>query len=116
MIPVSLPTGGKGSYTPCMFLNDEPPIAGGRELWGFPKKLASPTLRTENDTLVGTLDYGPVRVATGTMGYKHREVDRRADRWQSLAEPNFLLKIIPHVDGTPRICELVEYHLEDDRR
>ena len=31
----------------------------------------------------------------------------------SLAEPNFLLKIIPHVDGTPRICELVEYHLED---
>ena len=31
----------------------------------------------------------------------------------SLAAPNFLLKIIPHVDGTPRICELVEYHLED---
>ena len=26
---------------------------------------------------------------------------------------NFLLKIIPHVDGTPRICELVEYRLED---
>ncbi len=24
-----------------------------------------------------------------------------------------LLKIIPHVDGTPRICELVEYGLED---
>jgi acetoacetate decarboxylase len=23
------------------------------------------------------------------------------------------LKIIPHVDGTPRICELVEYYLED---
>jgi acetoacetate decarboxylase len=31
----------------------------------------------------------------------------------SLATPNFLLKIIPHVDGTPRICELVEYYLED---
>ena len=31
----------------------------------------------------------------------------------SLAAPNFLLKIIPHVDGTPRICELVEYYLED---
>src|SRR3989442_1183018 len=29
------------------------------------------------------------------------------------AAPNFLLKIIPHVDGTPRICELVEYHLID---
>ena len=45
-----------------MFLDDEGPISGGRELWGFPKKLAKPTLRTEVDTLVGTLDYGPLRV------------------------------------------------------
>ena len=109
--PVSF-RGRKGSYTHCMFLNDEGPIAGGRELWGFPKKLAQPTLRTEIDTLVGTLDYGPLRVATGTMGYKHREADL-AQVKASLAAPNFLLKIIPHVDGKPRICELVEYHLED---
>src|SRR3974390_102429 len=102
----------KGSYTHCMFLNDEGPIAGGRELRGFPKKLAQPTLRTEIDMLVGTLDYGPLRVATGTMGYKHREADLTQVR-ASLAAPNFLLKIIPHVDGTPRICELVEYHLEN---
>jgi acetoacetate decarboxylase len=34
----------KGGYSHCMFLNDDPPIAGGRELWGFPKKLADPTL------------------------------------------------------------------------
>ncbi len=27
--------------------------------------------------------------------------------------PNFILKIIPHVDGSPRICELVRYYLED---
>jgi acetoacetate decarboxylase len=111
VIPVSL-RGRKGSYTHCMFLNDEGPIAGGRELWGFPKKLAQPTLRTEIDTLVGTLDYGPLRVATGTMGYKHREADL-AHVKASLVAPNFLLKIIPHVDGTARICELVEYHLED---
>ena len=111
VIPVSF-RGRKGNYTHCMFLNDHPPIAGGRELWGFPKKLAAPTLRTETDTLVGTLDYGPVRVATGTMGYKHKPADVERVK-ASLAEPNFLLKIIPHVDGTPRICELVEYHLED---
>jgi acetoacetate decarboxylase len=111
VIPVSF-RGRKGSYTHCMFLNDEGPIAAGRELWGFPKKLAQPTLRTEVDTLVGTLDYGPLRVATGTMGYKHREADL-AQVKTSLATPNFLLKIIPHVDGTLRICELVEYHLQD---
>ena len=111
VIPVSF-RGRKGGYTHCMFLNDEPPIAGGRELWGFPKKLANPTLHTEIDALIGTLDYGPVRVATGTMGYKHRQADLAAVK-ASLEAPNFLLKIIPHVDGSPRICEIVEYYLED---
>jgi acetoacetate decarboxylase len=111
VIPVSF-KGRKGGYTHCMFLNDHPPIAGGRELWGFPKKLAEPTLRAEIDTLVGTLDYGPVRIATGTMGYKHTTADHAAVL-ASLSAPNFLLKIMPHVDGTPRICELVEYELLD---
>ncbi|MBU6508256.1 MAG: acetoacetate decarboxylase [Alphaproteobacteria bacterium] len=111
VIPVSF-QGRTGGYSHCMFLNDHPPIAGGRELWGFPKKLANPTLKAEIDELVGTLDYGPVRIATATMGYKHKEADRAAVK-AALAAPNFLLKIIPHVDGTPRICELVEYYLED---
>jgi acetoacetate decarboxylase len=111
VIPVMF-EGREGNYTHCMFLDDHPPIAGGRELWGFPKKLAKPKLQAELDTLVGTLDYGPVRVATGTMGYKHKMTELAAAK-ASLAAPNFLLKIIPHVDGTPRICELVEYHMED---
>src|SRR5438552_6309450 len=87
VIPVSF-QGRKGGYTHCMFLNDHPPIAGGRELWGFPKKLASPSLRAEIDTLVGTLDYGPVRVAMATMGYKHKAADLDAVA-KSLAAPNF---------------------------
>ena len=90
VIPVSF-RGRKGGYSHCMFLNDEPPIAGGRELWGFPKKLAQPSLQAEIDTLVGTLDYGPVRVATGTMGYKHKPADLAAIK-ASLEAPNYLLK------------------------
>src|SRR5262252_5535246 len=109
VIPVTF-RGKAGGYTHAMFLNDHPPIAGGRELWGFPKKLAKPSLEVDRDTLVGTLDYGRIRVATGTMGYKHRELDR-ATVTKSLNEPGFLLKIIPHVDGTPRICELVRFNL-----
>ena len=108
VIPVHL-DGVAGSYAHAMYLNDHPPIAGGRELWGFPKKLASPKLETETDTLVGTLDYGSTRIARATMGFKHRAADPAAVL-ASLAAPNFLLKIIPHVDGTPRICELVRYH------
>jgi acetoacetate decarboxylase len=111
VVPVTF-RGRKGGYSHCMFLNDEGPIAGGRELWGFPKKLADPTLHVAVDTLIGTLDYGPVRVATGSMGYKHGEIDLAAVT-ASLAAPNFLLKIIPHADGTARICELVEYSLEE---
>ena len=111
VIPVTL-DGQQGGYVHSMYLDDEAPIAGGRELWGFPKKLAAPSLTVEGDTLLGTLDYGPVRVATATMGYKHRLLDTETVR-KSLLSPNFLLKIIPHVDGTPRICELVRYFLED---
>ena len=66
-------------------------------------------LEVEIDTLVGTLDYGKVRIAKATMGFKHRAVDHDTVL-KSLAAPNFLLKIIPHVDYTPRICELVRYY------
>ena len=112
VIPVQY-KGQPGNYTHAMYLDDHPPLAGGRELWGFPKKLAQPKLHTETDTLVGTLDYGPVRVATGTMGYKHRTCDAQALARGLGSTPNYLLKIIPHVDGSPRICELVCYYLED---
>lgn len=115
VIPVQLHTDNgleQGSYVHAMFLNDHPPIAGGRELWGFPKKLATPVLDYETDTIVGTLDYGKVRVASATMGFKHRTLEA-APILAALAQPNFLLKVIPHVDGTPRICELVRYYMTD---
>jgi acetoacetate decarboxylase len=111
VIPVTF-EGVAGGYVHSMYLNDEAPIAGGRELWGFPKKLAAPSLTVEIDTLLGTLNYGSVRVATATMGYKHRSLDPAAVL-AGLLTPNYLLKIIPHVDGSPRICELVRYFLED---
>jgi acetoacetate decarboxylase len=111
VIPVKF-NGVAGGYVHSMFLNDDAPIAGGREIWGFPKKLADPTLKVVKDTLVGTLDYSGERIATATMGYKHRTLDNETVR-KSLLAPNFMLKIIPHVDCTPRICELVRYYLED---
>ena len=40
----------------------DPPIAGGRELWGFPKKCPAGA-GYETGVVVGTLDYGKVRVA-----------------------------------------------------
>jgi len=46
------------------------------------------------------------------MGFKHEALDLDKVR-AGLEKPNYLLKIIPHVDGTPRILELVDYRLED---
>jgi len=108
IIPVSF-QGMKGSYVHGMYLDNQPAIAGGRELWGFPKKSASPRLAVESDTLTGTLDYGKIRIATATMGFKHNTADH-ATVLAGLTAPNFLLKIIPHVDGSARICELVRYY------
>ena len=46
------------------------------------------------------------------MGYQHRALaTKKILAW--LSAPNFLLKIIPHVDGTARICQLVRHYCED---
>lgn len=111
VIPVRF-QGQDGVYVHAMYLDDDAPIAGGREIWGFPKKLAQPKLSHEGEVLVGTLHYGSVLCATATMGYKHRAVPTD-DVAHAMEKPNFLVKIIPHVDATPRICELVRYHLTD---
>lgn len=111
VIPVRY-KGKAGSYTHAMYLDDQPPISGGREIWGFPKKFAQPTLKVEKETLIGLLDFGDCRVATATMGFKYECLDKEAVK-KSMQTPSYLLKIIPHVDGTLRICELVEYQLEN---
>jgi acetoacetate decarboxylase len=116
VIPVRLKTKDgtvqEGGYVHAMYLDDNAPIAGGREIWGFPKKLANPKISHESEIVVCTLHYGSVLCVSATMGYKHREIDP-APLEQALARPSFMIKIIPHVDCTPRICELVRSYLKD---
>ena len=111
VVPVTL-DGEAGGYTVRMFLDNGPGIVSGREFLGFPKTFARPKLEVRDDCLVGTLDYSGVRVATATMAFKYAELDTKAMK-QSVEAPGFLLKIIPHVDGSPRICELVKYRAKD---
>jgi acetoacetate decarboxylase len=123
---------GFGSYTesgmviPCrfggeemnfvaqMYLDDDPPIVAGREIWGFPKKYAHPKLEVVKDTLTGTLHYGGQLVAMGTMGYKHESMMGNGQRTTAiLSKTQVNLKLIPGVDGRPGICQLVAYNLTD---
>lgn len=103
------------NYTAMMFLNDEPPISAGREIWGFPKRWGEPKLEVRTDTLTGTLHYAGERVAMGTMAYKYQ--DRMAPdptkRGTHLRKTSVNLKIIPCVTGHQRVAELVAYNLTD---
>ncbi|KTD74752.1 acetoacetate decarboxylase [Legionella waltersii] len=111
VIPVRY-KGEEGGFTISMFLDCHAPIAGGREIWGFPKKLAKPKLFVEEDTLIGFLDYGSIRIATATMGYKHHPLP--TDKvLNSMKQPVFLLKNIPDVDGKPLVNQLTKTYLTD---
>jgi acetoacetate decarboxylase len=110
------------NFTAQMYLDDEPPISGGREIWGFPKKHGRPKLAIAHDTLTGTLEYAGIQVAIGTMGYKHQHLmydvnGRRACSSASIVEKmsktQVNLKLIPDVDGTLAIAQLVGYNLTD---
>lgn len=97
-----------------MYLDDDPPIAAGREIWGFPKKYAHPKLEVVKDTLTGTLEYSGQLVAMGTMGYKHQKMSGNGERTTAiLSKTQVNLKLIPGVDGQPGICQLVAYNLTD---
>ena len=113
MIPMHF-EGKNGIFVHSMFLDNPSPIAAGREIWGFPQLLARAKLCHESEVLVASLHFGSVLCTTGSMGYKHKVLDP-GPVLRELGEPNFLIKIIPHVDGTPRICELVRYHWQDIR-
>jgi len=110
------------NFTAQMYLDCEPPIAAGREIWGFPKKNANPSLKIIHDTLTGTLEYAEQTVAIGTMGYKHENLIKNhidtashnikeMEKKISMTQTN--LKLIPHVDGSLAIAQLVAYNLTD---
>ncbi len=102
------------SFVSQMYLDIEPPISAGREIWGFPKKYAHPKLEVVKDTLTGTLEYAGQQVAMGTMGYKHESLAGNGVKTTAmLTKTQVNLKIIPGVDGEPEICQLVALNLTD---
>lgn len=102
------------NFTVQMYLDDEPPISGGREIWGFPKKHAKPAVELIQDTLTGTLHYAGQLVALGTMAYKYEShANDQGETGKALGRLGVNLRLIPDVDGKPKVAELVGYNMED---
>src|SRR5260221_4304603 len=113
VIPCSL-NGKNYSYVSQMYLDDEAPIAAGREIWGFPKKYAHPVLKVASDTLTGTLHYAGQPVAYGTMTYKHESLARQPEKTlASLTTSQVTLKLMPGPDGKPAIAQLITFSLTE---
>jgi acetoacetate decarboxylase len=104
--------GEPGEFTLGMYVDSLGAIASGREVAAYPKKFGKPALTVDSDTLVGSLDYGSIRVALATMGYKHRTMDESEARAE-LTAPTYMLKLVPGYDGKPRICELARSQISD---
>ncbi|MEV8047215.1 acetoacetate decarboxylase [Streptomyces griseoluteus] len=104
--------GEPGEFNLAMYVDSVPAISSGREYSAYPKKSGSPSLYVDSDTLVGTLDYGTLRVATATMGYKHHAMDLDEARAE-VCSPNFMIKTVPNYDGSLRVCDLVRTQVTD---
>lgn len=99
--------GEKCNFLVQMYVDNCPPLAGGREIWGYPMKYGIAKLETASDTLTGTLNYSGQRVASGTMVYKHKSPGDLGEIETMLKRTQVTLKLIPDIDGSPAIAELV---------
>jgi len=99
-------------YIAHIVVNTDPPMAGGREVWGFPKKFAAITLQMEDDLIWGTMDRPTGnRICTGVM---RPEVPVNLEEAEQITVPALSLRVIPSPEegAPPSLMELVEVPLK----
>ena len=109
--------GVRGDYLHMMYLDNFEALAAGREVHAYPKKLGWPRLFVDDNTLIGTLDYGKdykFRVANATMDYKYHPMAPE-EAVRVLTEPAFMLKMMRGYDGRPLKCELARVDTPVDK-
>lgn len=93
------------SYYPALFTDNEAPLIGGREIWGFAKKLAHMEIKHESEVMMGLVERPKGnRLITATM----RNVTPVAVEDFALT-PSISLKMIPcATDATrPALAQLI---------
>src|SRR5262249_22597871 len=94
------------AYVLQIAVTSEPPMLGGREIWGFPKKMASIEFGFERDMIFGTLERpAGIRLASANV-----RPERPFDSIHLTPRPPVTLRLIPSVEehGRPAVAELIE--------
>jgi acetoacetate decarboxylase len=94
------------TYIMHIAVTTEPPMLAGREIWGFPKKLAQIEFKSERDMIYGTLERpAGIRLASAIV-----RPERPTDNGHSAPRPPVSLRLIPSAEehGRPSVAELIE--------
>lgn len=92
-------------YIPHIMVDNDQALAAGREIWGYPKKLAHITLERQGQAMIGTVER-PVgnRLCTVTV-QPETPVEQTPP-----AAPGLSLRVIPGLgeNGAPELAQLIE--------
>lgn len=98
-----------GVYTPYLYVDSEVPLAVGRELWGYCKKLAAIELGQQSEAVWATL-HRPAALPLAYATLVPREVIS-AEETHPEAVPLFSLRVIPSTDPDaygPDVAQLIQ--------
>ena len=99
-------------YVARIVVDEVPPLVVGREIYGYPKKLAAIDLSNDGEFLRGTVERpSDVRLVTAAM-----RIERPLETAAEAATPVLSLRVIPspEQDTPPSVAELVQ--VEDTER
>ena len=94
------------NYIMHIAVTTEPPMLAGREIWGFPKKLAQIEFKQERDMIFATLERpAGIRLASEIV-----RPERPSPRGNSAPVPAASLRLIPSAEenGRPSCAEIIE--------
>jgi acetoacetate decarboxylase len=102
-------------YIPHIVVNNEVPLAAGREIWGFPKKLATITIESKGDGMLGQMQR-PEGNLICSMGFRPEQ--RIAVSGESTDGYSMSLRLIPSSQEgeKPTVAELIETHSTTTQR
>jgi acetoacetate decarboxylase len=110
-VPVNL-NGRKGQYIAYIYLDSDAPIAAGREIWGFPKKMSRVCFSDEGELLRGCVERKGIEIMRVSVA---KTKLAQIDALSGLGDPLYNTKLIPSVEESkpPAVWQLTATTLQN---